>query len=97
MIGSTQPSDQRLSIPAAKQDTFVVDTQEQAVARGSGASTGAAEALEERRDGAGGADLDDAVQVADVDAEFQRRGGDDDGVAGFGERRFGAAPLLSGQ
>src|SRR6516165_597670 len=91
---ATRPT---LEHSSSKQDTFVLDTQEQAVARGSGASTCPAEALEKRRNGAGGADLDDAVQIADVDTKFQRRGGDDDGVARLGERRFGAATFLSGQ
>jgi hypothetical protein len=39
--------------------------------------TGAADALEEGRDGAGGADLDREVDVADIDAELEGRGRDE--------------------
>ena len=39
---------------------------------------GAADALHGYGDGAGGADLADEVDVADVDAEFERGGGDED-------------------
>ena len=39
---------------------------------------GAADALHGDGDGAGGADLADEVDVADVDAEFERGGGDED-------------------
>ena len=39
--------------------------------------TGAPHALEERRDGPGGADLDHEVHVADVDPELERRRGHD--------------------
>jgi hypothetical protein len=39
---------------------------------------GAADALHGYGDGAGAADLADEVDVADVDAEFQRGGGDED-------------------
>ena len=38
---------------------------------------GAPDALEERRDRTRGPDLDDEVHVADVDAELERRGGDE--------------------
>src|SRR5262249_37644710 len=38
---------------------------------------GASDALEERRDRAGGADLDREVDVSNVDAELERRGGDE--------------------
>ena len=41
--------------------------------------------------------MDDAVEVADVDAEFEGAGGDDDAVAGLGERGFRAAAFVGGQ
>ncbi len=45
----------------------------------------------------GRVDLDDPVEVADVDAELQGAGGDDDAVARLGERLLGAAPLVDGR
>ena len=50
----------------------------------SGPTTGAPEALEERSDRGWSVDLDDPIEVADVDAEFQRGGRDDDAVARLG-------------
>ncbi len=51
----------------------------------------APDALEERRDRARGADLDDEVHVADVDAELERRRGDE------GPQGAGLQPLLGVQ
>ena len=71
-----------------------VRCKEQRVASASGATTGASESLQERRHGPRRIDLDHAVEVADVDAELKRRGGDDDGVLGFGEGLFRASPFV---
>jgi len=70
---------------------IVAGGEDQRVAGGVGPAAGAPEALEERGDGGWGVDLDDPVEVSDVDAELQGRGGDDDAVAVLGER------LLSGR
>ena len=79
------------------QQTVVGRRQEECVAGRAGASAGAAEPLQERRDGSWRVDLDDTVEVADVDAEFERRRGDDDAVPCLGERLLGAAPLVDRQ
>ncbi|MCQ0013778.1 hypothetical protein [Actinomadura madurae] len=76
------------------QEGVLVEGQEEAVARGARSSARAAEALQERCDRGRGVDLDDAVEVADVDAEFEGAGRDDDAVAGVGERLLGAAALV---
>ena len=52
--------------------------EEAAFGDGSAPVAGAADALHGYGDGAGGADLADEVDVADVDAEFERGGGDED-------------------
>ena len=52
--------------------------EEAAFGDGSAPVAGAADALHGDGDGAGGADLADEVDVADVDAEFERCGGDED-------------------
>lgn len=68
-----------------------VQAQEQTVAGRSGAPAGPAEPLQERGDGPGRVELDHPVQVADVDAELQCGGGDDDAVAPVGEGGLGPA------
>src|SRR5215218_3532260 len=89
----------RLDIPLAPAEEhsggaeqgIVAGGEDQRVAGGVGPAAAAPEALEERGDGGWGVDLDDPVEVSDVDAELQGRGGDDDAVAVLGER------LLSGR
>ncbi len=76
------------------QGVLAVEGEEEAVAAGAGAAARAAEPLQERRDGGRRVDLDDAVQVADVDAEFEGGRGDDDAVARLRERLFRAAPFV---
>ncbi len=71
--------------------------EEEAVAGAAGPPAGAPESLQERRHGRGRVDLDDPVEVADVDAEFERAGGDDHAVAGLGERLLRATPLVGGE
>ena len=50
---------------------------------------GAADALEGDGDGAGRADLADEIDVADVDAEFERGGGDEDAALALFEAALG--------
>jgi hypothetical protein len=57
----------------------------------------ATEALEERRDGARGVNLDDAVEVTHVDTQLKGRGRDDDAVPRSGEPLLGSAPLVDRQ
>jgi hypothetical protein len=73
------------------------DGEEEAVADRVGSPTGTAEPLQEACDSRRRIDLDDSVEVADVDAEFEGGGGDDDAVTGFGERAFGGAALVRGE
>ena len=80
--------------PGGVHERRPVDGEEQAVAGGAGSPAGAAESLQERRHRAGSVDLDDPVQVADVDAELQGAGRDDDAVARLGEGLLGAAPFV---
>src|SRR5690606_2049174 len=61
-----------------------------------GAAAGPTHALEERRDAVGGLVLEDAVEVADVDAELERRGADDAGVGAVVEALLGERALLEG-
>lgn len=58
---------------------------------------GTAEALQERRDGTRRVDLDDPVEVAHVDAEFEGAGRDDHAVTGLREGEFGTATLVERQ
>lgn len=55
----------------SQQHALVVEAQEQAVAGAFRPPPGAAEAPQEGGDGAGGADLDHPIEVADIDPEFQ--------------------------
>ncbi len=68
--------------------------EEQRVAARAGPSPGAADALEESGDGRGAVDLDDAVEVADVDAELEGAGRHDHAVGRFGERLLGASAFV---
>jgi hypothetical protein len=61
-----------------------------------GATSGAAHALQEGADGVGGLGLEDAVEVADVDAELERGGADDAGVGALIKAFLGDLPLLAG-
>ncbi|MEK8143645.1 hypothetical protein NKH18_21410 [Streptomyces sp. M10(2022)] len=63
------------------EQAFRVEREEEAVACGAGAAAGTPQTLEERGDGRRRVELDDAVQVPDVDAQFQRAGGNDHAVA----------------
>ena len=54
---------------------------------------GAADALEQARDALGGADLDDLVDAAPVDAEVERGGGDDGAELAGGHSGFDFAAL----
>ena len=56
--------------------------------------SGAAEALQERGDGGRGVELDHPVEVADVDAELERGGRDDDAVPRLRECRLRSPPLV---
>jgi hypothetical protein len=75
----------------------LVEGEEEAVPSRVGAASGAAQALQEGGDRGGSVDLDDPVQVTDVDAQFQGARGDDDAVAGLGERGFRASALVEGE
>ena len=71
--------------------------EEAAFGRAADPVAGAADALHEGRDAAGGAELDHQLDVADVDAEFERGGCDDAfEVAGF-EALFGVEALGFGE
>ena len=70
---------------------------EQAVADRPGAAPGSTDALKYRRDCTGRADLNDAVEVADVDSQLERAGGDNDAVPGFRERALRLAPLIGAE
>lgn len=83
--------------PGGLQQRLGARGEEETVAGGVGATAGAADPLQERGDAAGGVDLDDSVEVADVDAEFQGGGGHDDAVARLGERLLGAGPFIGGE
>ena len=92
------PAPQRAAARPPAAAPSLVEGEEQAVAAGAGPPAGAAEPLQERRRRVRGrVDLDDPVEVADVDAELQGAGGDDDAVARLGERLLGAAALVGGQ
>ena len=56
---------------------------------------GAADPLQEGRDVAGRAELADEVDVADVDAELERRGGDEEGEGAALEALLGLEPPLA--
>jgi hypothetical protein len=79
------------------QQSVAATGEEQAVADAARPPTRTPEPLQERGDGGGRVDLDDAVKVADVDAQFEGAGRDDDTVARFGERFFRATPFVGGQ
>ena len=62
-----------------------------------GTAAGASDALQERRYGRRVVHLDDAIEVTNVDAQLQRRRGDDDTVASLGERLLRAAAFVDRQ
>jgi len=74
--------------------SVLVDGEEQAVAGRAWPPAGTAKALEEGSHGGGRVDLDDAVQVAYVDAELQGAGRDDHTVACFGEGSLCSLPFV---
>ena len=71
-------------------DEFVAGGgEEAALGDGSAPMASASDALEGRGDGAGRADLADEIDVADVDAEFERGGGDEDAALALFEAALG--------
>ena len=71
-------------------DEFVAGGgEEAALGDGSTPVAGAADALQGDGDGAGRADLADEIDVADVDAEFERGGGDEDAALALFETALG--------
>ncbi len=71
-------------------DEFVAGGgEEAALGDGSSPVSGAAYALQGDGDGAGRADLADEIDVADVDAEFERGGGDEDAALALLEAALG--------
>src|SRR5262245_22161226 len=59
--------------------------------------TGAADSLQERRNGTGRAKLTDQVDVADIDTKLQRRGRDQSLELAMLETLFGIEPQLLGE
>ena len=81
----------------AGQELLVVGGEEEAVPRGAGPPPGPAHALEEGGNTWRGADLDDAVEIADVEAQLERRRGDDDAIGLRCEGRLGLPALVQGE
>ena len=71
--------------------------EEAAFGDGSAPVAGAADALHGYGDGAGGADLADEIDVADVDAEFERGCGDEDFYLAVFEALFGVEAKGAGE
>ncbi len=69
--------------------------QEECVPLGAETPPGASEPLQERCHRARSVNLDHAVEVTDVNAEFERRRRDDHAVARLCERRLRSAPLVN--
>ena len=67
-----EPLIQQQQQPGGPQELLVVGRQERQFRLVPGPPPGAAQSLQEGRDGVGRVDLDDAVEVADVDAELER-------------------------
>lgn len=80
--------------PCRHQKIVMIEREEQTVARGVRATACAPETLQERGDRPWRVDLDDTVQVTDVHAQFESRGGDDDAVTRLLERLFGSMSFL---
>jgi hypothetical protein len=78
------------------EDGIWVFAEEGRVRGAAGAPAGAAHALEEGGDGGRRVGLEDAVEVADVDALLESRGADDAGVPAAGESLFGGAARFQG-
>lgn len=95
----------RLDVPTCPQlqqtgspcQLALAERKEQAVAAGARSTAGAAHPLQERADRGRAVDLDDPVQVTDIDAELQSRGGHDHAIPRLGERLLGPAPLAGRQ
>jgi len=68
--------------------------EKQSIAAGTSTSARAANALEEPGDGWWAVDLNDAIEIADVDAEFEGAGRHDHAVGGFGKGLFGSAAFV---
>ncbi len=83
--------------PGGMHKRTLVQGEEQAVAGGTCPAACTAETLQERCDGSRSVDLDDPVEVADVDAQLQRAGGDDHAVPGLGEGLLRSVPLIDRQ
>ncbi len=71
--------------------------EEAALGDGAAPVAGAADALHGDGDGAGGADLADEVDVADVDAELERGGGDEDADLAGLEALLGVEAEVAGE
>src|SRR5688572_4106588 len=74
--------------------TFRRCRQEQIVTNSSGTPPGPTKALQKARNRHRCVDLNDTVQIADVDAEFERTRGDDHTVLAGRECLLGAAALV---
>ena len=75
-------------------ERVVAGGQKQAVARRARPPPRAAHPLQEARDRRRRVDLDHSIQIAHVNAQFQRAGGDDHAVLARGERLFRLPALL---
>ena len=88
----TSPA-RRARSPAA---TLSVDSQKNdRVRRLPVAPAGTAHALQERADGVGRVGLEHAIEIADVDAQLERRGADDAGVGAVVEALLRELPLFA--
>lgn len=76
------------------QQTLPVERQEEAVPAAAWPPAGSADPLQESGDAARGVDLDDPVEVAHVDSQFERAGGHDDAVPFLRERLLGPSSLV---
>src|SRR5439155_6518608 len=93
----------RVDAGRALQELVARQWEQDAFGRAEHAVAGTAEALQHRRDRARWADMADEVDVADVDAELERRGRDDDGyltrlqaLLGLQPGRAREAPVVRG-
>ena len=73
---------------SGSQEIDVARREEQCIAAGVRPTTGTSESLQERSNRGWSVDLDDPIEIADIDTQLQRGGGDDDAVACFSEGRF---------
>ncbi len=91
--GSTKPLSQAQQ-PRSLEQRLFRGRQQEAVPLVRWPPPGAAHPLEEARDGRRAVDLDDAVEVADVDAELEHAGRDDDPLFRLQERLLRGVPLV---